>query len=102
MAHIPIRFPKRQKKYFDFLQDAWIFLVRQILGISQKVRLTNPIIPNSYSVLFPKNTAILFTDTRHNSCAIRRNRKYWRDTFRKVNFLFLFIKNLLFSLPKAS
>ena len=42
------RFPINQKKYFDFLQDACIFLVRQIFGISQKVRLTNPIVPNSY------------------------------------------------------
>ena len=37
------RFPINQKKYFDFLQDACIFLVRQIYGISQKVRPTNPI-----------------------------------------------------------
>ena len=53
-------------------------------------------------ILFPKTTAILFTDTKHNSCANRRNRKYWRDTFKKVNYLFLFMKNLSFSLPKAS
>ena len=69
------RFPINQKKYFDFLQDARIFLVRQIFGISQKVRLTNPIVPNSYLALFPKTTAF----------AIRRNRKYSHDKFRKVN-----------------
>ena len=69
------KIPKDAKNFLDFLQDAWSFLVRQILGISQKVSLTNPIVPNSYLALFPKTTAI----------AIRRNRKYSYDKFRKVN-----------------